>query len=650
MSKVIVIGGGAAGMLAAVSAARLSHSVVLLEKNEKLGKKIYITGKGRCNFTNVCDTGEFMQNVMSNSRFLYSAFHAFSNYDALDLFEELGMPTKVERGNRAFPVSDHASDVTKALTEEMKRLGVDVRLHAEVTGLLTEPYSEEGGKKKNTYRSIVRGVSTGFGNIPADVVIVATGGLSYPSTGSTGDGYRFAKNAGHTVTRLVPSLVSLTAKESFCAELSGLSLRNISVSFQKDGKELYGDFGEMLFTHKGVSGPVILSATGTCSDSLVGSTLYVDLKPALNAEQLDARLVRELENGRSKQMKNLIGALVPASLGPVILQVSGIHPDTKAAELTREMRASLLKALKGFPLTITGMGGYNEAVVTKGGVRVEEINPSTMESRYVKGLRFAGEVLDCDALTGGFNLQIAWSTGFLAGRIQEEKKMSTQKSINIAIDGPAGAGKSTIAKAVAKKLGYIYVDTGAMYRAMALYFLRKGIPAEDTEAISKAGKEAEVSIDYVNGEQQVLLFGENVNGFIRTEEVGNMASASSVNKDVREKMAELQRRLAATKNVVMDGRDIGTNVLPNAQVKVYLTASIEERANRRVKEYQQKGIAADFAQIAKDIEERDYRDMHRENAPLCQAEDAVYLDTSDMSVAEVEEAMLRIVSEKLGEQ
>ncbi len=637
-------------MIAAISAARLSHSVVLLEKNEKLGKKIYITGKGRCNFTNACSTEEFMSNVMNNPRFLYSAFHAFSNYDAIDFFEELGMPTKVERGNRAFPVSDHASDVTKALSEEMKRLLVDVRLHAEVTGILTEPYSEENGgkKKKSLYNARVKGVSTKFGDMNADYVIIATGGLSYPTTGSTGDGYRFAKASGHSVTRLVPSLVSLTAQEDFCAELSGLSLRNIAVSFEKDGKSIYEDFGELLFTHKGVSGPVVLSATGTCSDNLVGSRMLIDLKPALDEEQLDARLIREFEGGRSKQMKNLIGALVPASLGPVILRVSGINPDTRVSDVTREMRAALLKCLKGFPLTITGMGGYNEAVVTKGGVNVDEINPSTMESRYVKNLRFAGEVLDCDALTGGFNLQIAWSTGYLAGKIKEEKSMSEPKSVNIAIDGPAGAGKSTIAKAVAKRMGYIYVDTGAMYRAMALYFLRKGISAEDEQAISAAGKEAEVSIDYVNGEQQVLLFGENVNGLIRTEEVGNMASASSVNKDVRDKMAELQRQLAATKNVVMDGRDIGTNVLPNAQVKVYLTASIEERARRRVKEYEQKGISADFEQIAKDIEERDYRDMHREHAPLCQAKDAVYLDTSDMGIEEVEQAMIRIIEEKLG--
>lgn len=662
MSKAVIIGGGAAGMMAACSAAQSGHSVLLLEKNEKLGKKIYITGKGRCNFTNACGREEFFQNIVSNPRFFYSAFSAFSNEDAVTFFETNGMPVKVERGNRAFPVSDHASDVTKALSDAMKRLGVSVRLRAEVSGILTEPYEDAGSK--NAYKAKVTGVTMKHGEtIPCDVLIVATGGLSYPSTGSTGDGYRFAKEAGHTVTRLTPSLVSLNAQESFCAELAGLSLRNIGVRFIKNGKALYEDFGELLFTHKGVSGPVVLSATGACGDSLTGSTLFIDLKPALSDEKLDERLIRELRYAGTKQMNTIAGTLVPASLVTPLLTAAGIRPETKAGDVTREMRQALLRALKGFPLSITGTGGYNEAVVTKGGVNVKEINPSTMESRIVKGLRFAGEVLDLDAMTGGFNLQIAWSTGYLAGAVSDEdnegegmkgtrkktkKETGIPMTINIAIDGPAGAGKSTIAKAVAKRMGYIYVDTGAMYRTIAFYLLRKGISADDSEAISKAGREADVTIDYKDGVQQVLLFGENVSGLIRTEEVGNMASASSVNKDIRDKMADLQRKLAETKNVVMDGRDIGTNVLPNAQVKVYLTASIEERARRRVKEYAEKGIEADYEQVAKDIAERDYRDMHREHAPLCRAEDAVLLDTSDMTIQEVEDAMIRIIEEKLG--
>ena len=639
-------------MMAAVSAAQSGQTVLLLEKNEKLGKKIYITGKGRCNFTNACDRREFFDNVMSNPRFLYSAFHAFSNYDAMAFFEENGVPVKVERGNRAFPDSDKASDVTKALAAKMRELGVTVRLHAEVSEIVTEPYSGAAGGGKNAplYTKRVCAVRLSGGEkIPCDTVIVATGGLSYPSTGSTGDGYRFAKAAGHTVTRLVPSLVSLTTEETFVSELSGLTLKNIAVRFVKNGSTLYEDFGELLFTHKGVSGPVILSATGTVSDELLGSELLIDMKPALTTEQLDARILRELALSGAKQMKNVMGTLVPASMVPAVLTLSGIEPERHAADVTKQMREALLRVLKGLPLHITALGGYNEAVVTKGGINVSEINPSTMESKLVKGLRFAGEVLDLDALTGGFNLQIAWSTGFLAGTVRAEKEKK-KMSINIAIDGPAGAGKSTIAKAVAKRLGYIYVDTGARYRTISLYLLRKGIGADDAEAISKAGKECEVTIDYVNGEQQVLLFGENVSGLIRTEEVGNMASASSVNKDVRDKMAELQRELAATKDVVMDGRDIGTNVLPHAQVKVYLTASIEERARRRVKEYAEKGIAADYDQVAKDIAERDYRDMHREHAPLCRAEDAVLLDTSDMSIQEVEDAMIRIIEEKIGKK
>ena len=644
MSRVVVIGGGAAGMMAAVSAAECGNRVTLLEKNEKLGKKIYITGKGRCNFTNACDREEFFDKIVTNPRFLYSAFHTFSNEDAMAFFENRGMPVKVERGNRAFPVSDHASDVTKVLSDEMKRLGVTVRLRCEVSGIETVPYRGTG--KKDTWNASVSGVRLSHGEtVPADVIIVATGGLSYPSTGSTGDGYRFAEKAGHTVTKRSPSLVSLSAQEPFCSELMGLTLRNVGVRFVKQDETLYEDFGELLFTHKGVSGPVVLSTTGKVSGRLTGSRLLINLKPALSEEQLDARLVREFTGGASKQLRTILGALVPSAMADFVLKQAGIEPTVRGAEVTRQMRASLSSALRNFTLTITGLGGYQEAVVTKGGVSVTEINPKTMESKLVRGLRFAGELLDVDGLTGGFNLQIAWSTGYLAGRIKEQEAKAM--SINIAIDGPAGAGKSTIAKAVAKRLGYIYVDTGAMYRTIALYLLRKGIKADDTEAIGKAGREAEVSIDYVNGEQQVLLFGENVSGLIRTEEFGNMASASSVNKDIRDKMADLQRELARTKNVVMDGRDIGTNVLPNAQVKVYLTASVEVRAMRRVKEYEQKGIRADYEQVAKDIEERDYRDMHREHAPLCRAGDAVLLDTSDMTIEEVEDAMIRIIEEKL---
>ena len=427
----IVIGGGAAGMMAAIGAAREGASVTLLEKNEKLGKKIYITGKGRCNLTNACDLQEFSEHVVTNRRFLLSALHGFDNTATMEFFEELGMPVKTERGKRVFPVSDKASDVIRALERECRRLGVRVRLHTEVKGLRTEALPAEDTsaetaenvqkpkkQKKPQATCAVTGVRLSDGTeLAADAVVLATGGLSYPTTGSTGDGYRMAGKLGHDVTRLVPSLVSLTARESCCAELAGLTLKNVSVKFNdKTGKLLREDFGELLFTHRGISGPVVLTATAFCADALVGGTAVIDTKPALTEEQLQARLLRELEGGKSKQMKNLIGVLVPAALGEEMLKRSGIDSAKTAGSVTREERLRLAGELRHFSLTIDGMGGYNEAVVTKGGVSVSEVNPSTMESRIAKGLYLAGEVLDVDATTGGFNLQIAWSTGMLAGR------------------------------------------------------------------------------------------------------------------------------------------------------------------------------------------------------------------------------------------
>ncbi|MBO4653822.1 MAG: NAD(P)/FAD-dependent oxidoreductase [Lachnospiraceae bacterium] len=448
MKHVIVIGGGAAGMMAAIGAAGEGARVTLLEKNEKLGKKIYITGKGRCNLTNACDVSEFAEHVVSNPRFFLSALNGLTNAETIELFESFGLPTKTERGKRVFPVSDKSSDVIRVLENECRRLGVSVHLRAEVKALLTEeitPAADEtaetssdeivasaGGegifgrndkkgkskKSKNEYTTRVTGVILPDGTkLAADAVIVATGGLSYPSTGSTGDGYRMAKACGHTVTKLYPSLVSLTAEDGCCAELSGLSLRNVGVKFLgADGKLLTEDFGELLFTHKGISGPTVLTATAVAGDALAGGTAVIDLKKGLSDEQLDARLVRELEAGHAKQMGNLIGVLVPAALGLEILRRAEIPAECKAGSVTKEQRQRLAKALRAFTLTITGLGGYNEAVVTKGGILTKEVNPSTMESRLAKGLFFAGEVLDLDATTGGFNLQIAWSTGMLAGR------------------------------------------------------------------------------------------------------------------------------------------------------------------------------------------------------------------------------------------
>lgn len=393
-------------MMAAVSAARAGHQVHIYEKNEKLGKKIFITGKGRCNLTNACDTEELFGNVVHNPKFLYSSFYGFTNFDIMDFMEQNGCPVKTERGNRVFPVSDKSSDVIHALSVQLRNLGVEVSLHEEVSELLAENGRISGIRLKKSGRTVL-----------ADAVVVATGGLSYPTTGSTGDGYRFAKAQGHTVTELSPALVPFEVKEPVVKELQGLSLRNISASILKGSKVLYQEFGEMLFTHYGVSGPVLLSASSFVAGQLKKSplTLSIDLKPALSAEQLDARIVRDFEELKNKQYKNALAHLLPSKLMPVIVERSGIMPEKKVNEITREERGRIVGEMKDFRLTLTGLRDYKEAIITQGGISVREVNPSTMESKLVGGLYFAGEVLDLDAVTGGFNLQIAWSTGYLAG-------------------------------------------------------------------------------------------------------------------------------------------------------------------------------------------------------------------------------------------
>lgn len=405
MSRVIVIGGGAAGMMAAIRAAEKGHAVTLLEKNEKLGKKLFITGKGRCNITNACGTEELFQNVMRNGKFLYSAFYSFSNYQVMDFFERNGLPIKTERGERVFPQSDHSSDVIAVLFKVLKKEGVQIHFHTAV-------------KKICIKESRVTGVQlVDGGYMEAEHVIVATGGCSYVTTGSSGDGYGLAREAGHTITSLHPALVPFEVKEPWIGELQGLSLKNITVKIKKDRKVLYEDFGEMLFTHYGVSGPLLLSASSRINDYADSMPLFmeIDLKPALDLEQLDKRILRDFEENRNRQFKNAVQKLFPAKMIPVIIMLSGIHPDKKVNEITREERQYFAQLIKHFPLTLTGMRGFNEAIITRGGVSVKEINPSTMESKLAEGLYFAGEVLDLDALTGGFNLQIAWSTGYLAG-------------------------------------------------------------------------------------------------------------------------------------------------------------------------------------------------------------------------------------------
>lgn len=406
MKKVLVIGGGAAGMFAAISAAEEGHEVHLFEKNEKCGKKLYITGKGRCNLTNACEMEDLFNNVCSNSKFLYSSFYGFTNQDAIAFFEENGTKTKVERGERVFPLSDHSSDVIGALTRRMRALGVQVHLNIEVKEILTE----EGRVTGLLFSDGTK--ETG------DAVILATGGLSYPSTGSTGDGYRFAEKLGHKITDLSPALVPMNVKEEDCRRLQGLSLKNVRVSLSAGKKCFYEDFGEMMFTHFGVTGPLILSASSQVPKKFRGQelTLSIDLKPALSPEQLDDRLLRDFSKEKNKQFKNVLGGLFPSKLIPVMVERSGIEPEKQVNAIEKTERLQFVEKIKNFRLTVTGFRDYNEAIITRGGVCVKEVNPSTMESKLVSGLFFAGEILDLDALTGGFNLQIAWSTAYAAGK------------------------------------------------------------------------------------------------------------------------------------------------------------------------------------------------------------------------------------------
>lgn len=404
--KVIVIGAGAAGTMAAGTAAENGAEVLLLERNEKIARKVLITGKGRCNVTNnVSDVQSFIQNIPGNGRFLYGAFSSFDNNDVMNFFEEYGVPLKVERGDRVFPVSDKAMDIVDALNRYITNAGVQ-RKTERVTELLIE-------------NGIVYGVKTELGNTyNADSVIIATGGLSYPRTGSSGDGYKLAKSVGHTVTELRPSLSALVCREGMCSECMGLSLKNVAIKVidTKKKKEIYDDFGEMLFTHFGVSGPMILSASAHMRDmEKARYEVYIDLKPALSHEKLDARILRDFADNSNKSISNILALLLPKSMIAPILRIAQIKPSEKANQITKEMRKNLVDAVKSVKLTIMDFNDISEAIVTSGGVKISEINPKTMESKLCQRLYFAGEVIDCDGYTGGFNLQIAFSTGHLAG-------------------------------------------------------------------------------------------------------------------------------------------------------------------------------------------------------------------------------------------
>ena len=403
--KVIVVGAGAAGLMAAGRAAEKGHEVHLYEKNNRIGKKILITGKGRCNVTNDSDVEGLLDNIPGNPYFMYSAFYQLDSFGTQEFFKNLGLELKVERGKRVFPVSDRSLDVVLALEKYIKQNKVKLHLESPVESILVEDGHAAGIRLKNGKEE------------KADGVIVCTGGLSYPGTGSTGDGYRFAKAAGHHVTKLYPSLVPLKTAENWCHELMGLSLKNIEITVKNNkGKKVYTDFGEMLFTHFGVSGPVILSASRHIILTIEeGYKLYIDLKPAMDEKKLDARLLRDFEKFANKDFVNALDELLPQKLIPVIIELAEIDPRKKVNSITKEERKRLLNLIKALPLTITGVTGYNEAVVTCGGIETDEIDPSTMESKLVKNLHFAGEVLDVDAYTGGFNLQIAFSTGYTAG-------------------------------------------------------------------------------------------------------------------------------------------------------------------------------------------------------------------------------------------
>ena len=401
-------------MSAAIAAAESGCTVTLLEKNEKLGKKIYITGKGRCNYTNACDFNTFTENVVSNPKFMYSSLRAFGPSDITRLLEDNGCRTKVERGNRAFPLSDHASDVTAALKRRMTTLGVKIRLNTQVADI-------ELADKADSF--IVRAKDMLNGKTAlysADKLIIATGGLSYPSTGSTGDGYDFAEHFGLKVAPTRPALVPFEAAEEDCRILQGVSLKNVSTVISlENGKTIYdSEPGELLFTHFGLSGPLMLSASSLASRYLEGGSrlrLEIDLKPALSEEQLDQRILRDFELVPNANIMNALNKLLIASLRPIILRRSGIAPDKKVRDITKKEREALVHVIKALTFTLTGTRGYNEAIITQGGVSVKELNPKTMEVKKVPGLYFAGEVLDVDAYTGGFNLQIAWSTGRAAG-------------------------------------------------------------------------------------------------------------------------------------------------------------------------------------------------------------------------------------------
>ncbi len=417
--NVIIIGGGPAGIIAGISAAECGNKVTIIEKMSSCGKKLLITGKGRCNITNSTDLNGFIENTPNNGKFLYGALNNFNNNDIVNLLEKEGVKTKVERGGRIFPVSDKSIDVLEALLKILKKLNVKILTNTKVEKIVVKDGKAEG-VKINDVGAHGNKISN---ELKADKIILATGGKSYPVTGSTGDGYKIAKELGHTVTKIKPSLVPLISKDSICSKLQGLSLKNVSIKLKNNDKIIYQDFGEMLFTHFGVSGPIILSASAylirykNIEELFKNNSikLEIDLKPALSDEKLDLRILRDFENEKNKEFKNSLNKLLPQKLIPIVIEKTGINPYKKVNEITKDERAKIVKVLKCLEININGVRPIEEAIITSGGINIKEINPKTMESKIVKGLYFAGEIIDVDSLTGGFNLQIAWSTGYTAG-------------------------------------------------------------------------------------------------------------------------------------------------------------------------------------------------------------------------------------------
>lgn len=630
-------------MMAAISAAGAGAAVTLLEPNERLGKKLNITGKGRCNVTNDSGLEELMRNIPRNGRFLYSVLSRFDGRDTMAFFEGLGVPLKTERGNRVFPVSDRSFDISAALERELK--------HRKVRWVKDRAVSiRTADGRANT----VRGER---GSYPADAVVLATGGLSYPGTGSTGDGYRMAAELGHTIIEPRGSLVPLVSDDPCCGEMQGLALKNVELTvLNGKGKAVFREFGEMLFTHFGVSGPLVLSASAHLRNWEKDKyRLAIDLKPALDEQKLEARILRDLAESPNRGFEKIAAGLVPHSMVDVICRRLEIPAEQKANSVTREQRRGLVTLLKRFELNVTGPRPVAEAIVTSGGVKVGEVQPATMESKLVHGLYFAGEILDVDAYTGGFNLQIAWATGRQAGLSAAESagrnEVMNERIYSIAIDGPSGAGKSTLAKAVAARRGILYVDTGAIYRTIGYYVRRKGIDPKDREGVISVLPEIQVDMTYSDdGLQHMLLNGEDVTTEIRLPEISMYASAVSAIPEVRDFLLEMQRSLARKRSLIMDGRDIGTVVLPDADVKIYLTAAVERRAERRMKELEERGTPRPFEDVLREMEERDWADTHREVAPLRQAEDAILVDTSDIGFEESKELLLDVIQRKLDER